>query len=278
MIPGDLRSTGMTAAPERKDKDMNWPMITRLPAYLFGIPGSTAETAEWDQAGNEARTGTGQRRTIALVDDDAAFLGKLGRRGLPNLVHFKAATPFLLKARHAASLDGNAPWAAVVISVGLADMNGITAMARLKTLFPKLPVWLALPLEEPHSMIAALCAGADGYLLKRADSNELRECLSALPEGEPPISGRLATLLYDLVMRPSGASTPAPAHYGFTAAQVRFIRLTAERGSPVEAARVMGIDAARRGELVQSIYRQLRNRITSAALLASMRLNHLAIH
>lgn len=256
---------------------MYWPMITRIPTFLFGSLGTTVETAAWARAKEGERVGAG-RRAVALVDDDAAFLKKIGRRGLPSMIRFKAATPLLLKARHAASLDGNAPWSAVVISVGLADMNGITAMARLKTLFPKLPVWLALPMEEPHSMIAAICAGADGYLLKQADGSQLRDGLATLPDTEPPISGRLATHLYGLLMQPCSAIAPAPAHYGFTSEQVGFIRMTAERGSTVEAARILGIDAEPRGELVRSIYRQLRNRITSAAILANMRLNHLAIH
>jgi DNA-binding NarL/FixJ family response regulator len=253
-------------------------MITRIPSFLFGALGTAVETAEWNSDGAETHADAGRRRAVALVDDDAAFLKKLGRRGRPAMMRFKVATPLLLKARHAASLDGTAPWSAVVISVGLADMNGITAMARLKTLFPKLPVWLALPMEEPHSMIAAICAGADGYLLKHADGTQLRECLAALPDGEPPMSGRLATHLYGLLMQPCSASAPAPAHYGFTAQQVGFIRMTAERGSTVEAARILGIEAGQRSELLRSIYRQLRNRITSAAILGNMRLNHLAIH
>jgi hypothetical protein len=52
----------------------------------------------------------------------------------------------------------------------------------------------------------------------------------------------------------------------------------AERGSAADAARAMGIDTVRRRQLLLSVYRQLRNRLTSAAILASMRLTHLAIH
>jgi DNA-binding NarL/FixJ family response regulator len=257
---------------------MQWPTLTRLPSLLFGAPGSTADVGGWSGTEAEDRTIVSRRQAIALVDDDAAFRKKLGRRGLSSVVCYKAAMPLLDSARQAASLSGSAPWSAIVISAGLADMSGITAMARIKTLFPKLPVWLVLPLEEPHSLLAAICAGADGYLLKQADGDSLRSSLASLPGAEPPFSGRLAVLLYSLLTRNTGESTSSGAQQGFSATQISFIRMTAERGSTTEAARAMGLDAAHRERMLQSIYRQLRNRITSAAILASMRLNHQAIH
>jgi DNA-binding NarL/FixJ family response regulator len=257
---------------------MNWAMLSRLPNFLFGAPGIDADSQDWQGEGLDRRQRSLETQPLALVDDDSRFLGRLGRRGRMAVIRYKAASPLLIEARHAASLTGVPPWSAIVISAGLADMNGITAMARIKTLFPKLPVWLALPMEEPHSIIAAICAGADGYLLKQDDSEHLGACLAALSHGEPPLGRRLATHLYGLLLHPGNASLPAREHYGFSNDQVAFIRMTAERGSTADAARAMGLDEDRRGELLRSIYRQLRNRITSAAVLANMRLNHLAIH
>lgn len=247
---------------------MHWPLINRLPTLLFGSLGTLAEKE--DPQGQAILRPFGAR-DIALLDDDREFQSRLGRRGLPPLRRYRTAAPLLLEARHAAGMGGEAPWDAVVVSVGLADMNGITALAQLKALFPKLPVWLALPMEEPHSLLAALCAGADGYLLKNEETLLLRQSLVALPTAEPPLGSGLARHLHALLTRFAPEDPTQPALFGFSAEQIEFLRVVAKRGSTLEAAAAMELDERQRSERVRSIYRQLRSPRCCGPLLSHMR-------
>jgi two-component system, NarL family, nitrate/nitrite response regulator NarL len=69
----------------------------------------------------------------------------------------------------------------------------------LKSLFPQLRVVLLTVFDEPARVLAAICAGADGYLLKSSTSQELIDQLDLVVRQGAPISTAIAGTVLRLV-------------------------------------------------------------------------------
>ena len=80
-------------------------------------------------------------------------------------------------------------------TAGSADM--------LKALFPQLRVVVLSVFEDPANVLAAICAGADGYLLKGVTSDEMIAKLEQIRQGRSPLSTALAGTLMRRVLTES---------------------------------------------------------------------------
>jgi two-component system response regulator MprA len=79
---------------------------------------------------------------------------------------------------------------AVVLDVGMPDLDGIEVCERLRRLGNRVPILMLTARVEIADRVAGLDAGADDYLIKPFDVNELKARLRALlrrswPEDEP---------------------------------------------------------------------------------------------
>lgn len=96
--------------------------------------------------------------------------------------------------------DGAAsPWDLVLMDVDLPGMDGIACTRRIKQMLPAAAVVVLTVFEERSVIIEAICAGADGYLLKRTPAAELLTQLRAISAGGAPISAGVARTVLDLV-------------------------------------------------------------------------------
>src|SRR5438067_2653602 len=106
---------------------------------------------------------------VVVVEDDRRYRASLATLfahapGYQLVDQFPAATDAL------ARLDGGPPpgppWELVMMDVELPGMSGIEATRRIKRLLPATLVVVLTVFEEPDVILEAICAGADGYLLK----------------------------------------------------------------------------------------------------------------
>jgi two-component system, OmpR family, response regulator MprA len=79
---------------------------------------------------------------------------------------------------------------AVVLDVGMPDVDGLEVCARLRMLGNRVPILMLTARVEISDRVAGLDAGADDYLIKPFDVDELKARLRALlrrtgPEGDP---------------------------------------------------------------------------------------------
>jgi DNA-binding NarL/FixJ family response regulator len=141
---------------------------------------------------------------LATVEDDPRYRGSLALllRGLPafNLVaSYARAEPLLDAARKARALGMPPPWDVVLTDMGLPDKDGVALTREVKLLFPQLRVLVLTVFDEPARVLAAICAGADGYLLKSASNQELIEQLQLVIDHGAPMSTALAGTMMRLV-------------------------------------------------------------------------------
>lgn len=124
----------------------------------------------------------GPDRTLLLVDDDAAFVGRLARamekRG------FIAETAGSVAAGRAAA-EGRPP-AYAVVDLRLEDGNGLDVVEALRNRRPDCRIVVLTGYGAIATAVAAVKFGAIDYLSKPADANDVYNALLSRGESLPP--------------------------------------------------------------------------------------------
>jgi len=203
---------------------------------------------------------------IAVIEDDARYRSSLEQL-FAHAVGFRLAGSFasppaaLNDAEHALREEAALPWDIVLMDLDMPRMNGIEATRRLKTLAPGLKVVVLTVFEEPASILQAVCAGADGYMLKKARARELVEGLRAVAEGGSPLTSNVARRVLDLVrsLGPASAGAgPTPTHLDLTEREQDVLRALVDGLSYKQAADELGISLGTVRSHVTAIYRKLQ--------------------
>jgi DNA-binding NarL/FixJ family response regulator len=133
------------------------------------------------------------RIRVAIADDDASY-----RAAIAELLSLEP--PFEVVGLFASAhelLDrvtpvGTSPWDLVLMDIEMPGIDGIEATETLKTRFPELQVVMLTSFEEPDRIVRAIQAGAEGYLVKRADAREVLEEIRAVVAGGSPLTPSVA--------------------------------------------------------------------------------------
>jgi DNA-binding NarL/FixJ family response regulator len=80
----------------------------------------------------------------------------------------------------------------VLMDINLPGMNGIECTAKLKELLPDLQIMICSVYDDDDNVFQALEAGASGYILKSAASENLMQCITDLHHGGSPMSSSIA--------------------------------------------------------------------------------------
>ena len=177
---------------------------------------------------------------LLLVEDDA-MLGSALRAGLRQDGH---AVDWVRSAGEADSAwlaaGVSAPFDAVVLDLGLPDGTGLGLLGRARGRGLTTPVIIATARDRIADRIAGLDAGADDYMVKPIDLDELNARLRAL---ERRVGGRAAPqiMLGDIVIEPSTRRvTKAGAPVDLTARETAVLLALARRpGSTLSRAQLV---------------------------------------
>jgi DNA-binding NarL/FixJ family response regulator len=133
---------------------------------------------------------------VVVVDDHVIV-----RRGLAQLC---AIDPDLQVVAEVA--DGEGALAAVdlhrpdvvLMDLSMPCLDGVEATRRIKASHPEVPVVILTSFSDQARILAAIEAGAVGYLLKDAEPEELIRAVHAAVTGDAPFSPRAARALLTL--------------------------------------------------------------------------------
>ena len=90
----------------------------------------------------------------------------------------------------------------VLLDVNMPGMDGIAAAARIAAALPEVRIMMLTVSENPESLLAALKAGAHGYVLKGVSASELRAIVRNVAAGEAYVTPALAAELLTEFSRP----------------------------------------------------------------------------
>lgn len=161
------------------------------------------------------------RVRIALVDDQALVL-----KGLSALLHGLDGIEIALEASDGAALLAALPQRPVdviVSDIRMPGIGGIELIGALREAGNATPVILLTTFDDSSLMLAAVAAGAQGFLLKDASPEDLAEAIHRVASG--------ATLLQPVSLGPVRAQRKAEAQTGakihLTEREISILRLVA---------------------------------------------------
>ena len=110
----------------------------------------------------------------------------------------------------------------ILLDNHMPGVRGVDAIAGLKELAPEAKILMLTVSENEQDLSAALKAGADGYLLKTINSEDLSESILRVVQGNSVVSPEMTTKLVAAFRGTSGSQPPPgpdfPAQSGVAAA------------------------------------------------------------
>jgi DNA-binding NarL/FixJ family response regulator len=144
---------------------------------------------------------------VFVADDHPAF-----RRGLDLMLRDVEDVHLVGEAEsgeRAVELIGVVEPDIVLMDLRMPGLNGIEATRQITSRWPGTAVVVLTMFEDDDSVLAALRAGARGYLLKGADQDEIVRSIHAAAAGEAIFGAQIAERVTAHLAAGAGSTTPA---------------------------------------------------------------------
>ena len=207
---------------------------------------------------------------IAIIEDEPAvrryFMQIMGMAEGHDVI---AMAPDLATGR---GLIGLAP-DLFLMDIGLPDGNGYDLVPEIKAGCAA-KVLIISSFGDRDTVVKALSAGADGYLLKDSSPQQILDGIAITLDGGAPVSPAAAVYLLDLLRAPTSTLQFSPsgeADARLTQRETELLRAFDEGKSYKEAARALNISPHTVGTHVKAIYRKLEVNSRSDAIRQAFR-------
>lgn len=162
---------------------------------------------------------------VILADDHAVV-----RKGIREFLEADGSIDVVAEAAdgaQAVALVGEHQPDVAVVDIQMPGLSGIEVTRRIKADHPQVRVLILTAYDDDPYIFALIQAGADGYVLKTADSTELVLAVHTVHEGETALSPAVAQKLVRQVAEggPSGAAHSAEK---LTDREIDVLRLAAK--------------------------------------------------
>ena len=190
---------------------------------------------------------------VAVVDDQRLFT-----RGLSGLVGMLAGVEVVGVAydgEEAIALCRREEPDVVLMDISMPKMDGISATREIRTLLPQSAVIILTAHEEDERVFEGIKAGAQGYLLKDAELEDLSRAIRTVYAGDTIIAPELAQKMLSTFQSggPKGSRLVPP----LTERELGVIRALARGQSDRQIAHSLGISEKTVRNHTSNIYRKL---------------------
>ncbi len=157
----------------------------------------------------------------------------------------------------------------VVLDIQMPGMSGIEVTKEIRAHFPGIRVLILTAYDDDPYVLALLRAGADGYILKSAEAEDLVRAVRAVAAGQSALSPEVARrVVQRMASGEPGLAGPAEA---LTEREVEVLRLAAQGFSNKEIGRRLGISARTVQGHLANIYGKLGVNNRTAAVVEGRR-------
>jgi len=124
----------------------------------------------------------GENLSLIIADDHTLFIDGLclllqGEPGI-EILSIASNGRELMSLLHKHSPD------IVLLDINMPGYNGFEALTRIKSFYPKIKVIMLSTYNEEHLIEKAKAGGANGYMVKNADKNELINVIKLVSKGQ----------------------------------------------------------------------------------------------
>lgn len=204
---------------------------------------------------------------IAIVEDDAVLRQALGQM-VAQVAGFALCGAGGTLAEGIALVNQRPD--VLLLDLGLPDGSGLDLIAHAAAAAPDCRLLVLTVFADVRTVVAAIEAGADGYLLKESDVGQVAGAIETVLAGGAPISPAVASHILARV-RGERPATTAGDGVGLTARETEILQELAGGLSLKEVALRHGISHHTVGDHVKAIYRKLSVNSRSQAVHKAVR-------
>ena len=156
----------------------------------------------------------------------------------------------------------------ILTDIGLPRMDGIEGTKILRDKFPDIPIVVLTVHGEDDKIFRALCAGANGYLLKDTPPAKIIEAFKEVLSGGAPMSPDVARRVVKLFRN---FSPPDHVDYRLTERETRILKMLIDGHHYKTAANELGITTSTVSFHLTNIYEKLHVHSKSEAVTKALR-------
>jgi DNA-binding NarL/FixJ family response regulator len=158
-----------------------------------------------------------------------------------------------------------------LVDLGLPDGSGITFIQKLMERMPAAQAVVTTLYDDDANVIAAMAAGAAGYLLKDGEEDALERRLAAMSDGEVPMSPAVSRRILSCFRSNAGYFSPDGPPVMLTPREADVLGLIGRGLRNAEVGETLGISAQTVAGYVKTIYRKLGVASRAEAAVEAMR-------
>lgn len=156
----------------------------------------------------------------------------------------------------------------VLMDVKMPNLDGIQATEQIAAACPGIPVLILTTFEADSQVLAALKAGARGYVLKDSEPEAIISSILAVRSGEQVMAGAVAQRVLGMI---TGDVTPKDFYDGLTAREIEILKLIAGGAANKQIAYKLSISEKTVRNHISNMYEKLQIFDRSQAVLYAAR-------
>jgi DNA-binding NarL/FixJ family response regulator len=192
---------------------------------------------------------------VAVVDDQRLFTR--GLSGLVDMLPGVAVVGVAYDGEEAVALCRREEPDVVLMDISMPKMDGISATREIKDLLPQTAVVILTGHEEDEHVFEGIKAGAQGYLLKDSEPEDLSRAIHTVYAGNTIIAPDLAQKMLNTFEAGRQAGSVRLAPPPLTERELEVIRALARGMSDKQIAQSLGISEKTVRNHTSNIYRKL---------------------
>lgn len=202
---------------------------------------------------------------VLLVDDHLLF-----RKGLMRLLDVQPDFSVVGEAQDGLEAIEEARHLrpdVVLMDINMPNCDGLEATRRIKAQMPEVKIVMLTVSDDEQDLVTAVKYGADGYLLKDVQPEELFDQLRRIGHGEAPLSRTMTGKLLNQLARRSRPVPESKAAAVLSGRECEVLALVVEGFTNQEIGKELGIARNTVKNHLRSIYAKLdvKNRTEAAA-------------
>lgn len=143
----------------------------------------------------------------------------------------------------------------VLMDIDMPKVNGIEGVKIIRKKYPDIKILMQTVFEDDDKIFASICAGADGYILKKAQPHELMKAIEEVLEGGAPMTPSIARQVIRLVNKQK--NSPADVDFHLTPREHEILSLLVQGLSYKMIGQRCNISLPTVNSHIQNIYEKL---------------------